>query len=1306
MSLKSTIPNSKSGVDTKKKEKLDDDSGLSHILKGRKIDGSASSAGEEKRNGRFKGDLSHSGGKSGETIAWEPPEAAQYPYHTLSPRTEQHPKLDELVIQEAEAQAGPLKFDWISVVLQPLGALAVVIVLMLLMGSMSTTIFMLVSAVSGVLGILWGTLRFHKQKKEYAEGIAQNEQKYQDYLDKIEEILTEKTKLQLQILNETFPAGVECAKWNEADPNLWSVGAETDAFLNLRVGTGRVDNAQVIHAPQEHYKEENRLNDDARELATRYAILKDAPICCHLRRCGSLGITGEREKATALCRSLLVQAAALCSYEDLKLVLVYPDKEKEKWEAIRFLPHIMDNNRQERYLACNTADAQSLLKSVAEIIDKRRKEAETYSYSATGFCVPHYLVVVADLTVLSGTTLGHELCANREDLGLSTIFIAPSVKNLPKDCAEIAELESGKFYRRVAEDEAIRFQPDTLEEDQWERFLTRVSPIRLETPRMAREIPDSVGFFDCYGVSSAEEIDLAGAWQKNNPMESMKVLLGRGEEGKPEYFDIHPNAEGANGIFVGGTSSGKSTMVRSWVLSMAATFSPERVNFVLIDFKQVGLQTGLSELPHVTGTVGMLDRDIERNLTALEAEISRRQRLFDGAKVTRISDYLKKHYDHDPNAEEPMAYLYIVVDELNEFKLWSQGGAGDNWMKLLDRLFQTGSSLGIHVIAGSQTPGPFTAVMFGNARFRWCLRTNEPSDSKTILGSDAAYGITNKGRAFISVGGKIRELQPMYADGPYYTPEEKRKLPESEMALVDLQGGRRTVQIADGYRKSELNVLCEYIQNYCRKNRIVVPEKLWAPPLPDKLIYPDNGGKSLCAVVGIADDPATQSQFPLEIELQKFGSFLIYGAVQTGKTTFLRTFAFSLLENTDPKDLEMYIIESNPGEFGGFEAYPQVSEVTDQYNAADVIKAVSEELALRLKNGTGEDKKVLLLIDNLAPVLSDYMNELKTLLQQGPSQKMYVAASVTSGGGSISSVESLIKSGLCLWISESSYDYSGPLHSKKPDTIPQNTPGRGLVNRGRVIGFQTYRLLPEDKEDELPDYLRAHAKSRWATEIKNREEEKDRLDQGKVKLGTDIKQKNVVHDFNTSASLLVLWDKAEDRKKLLEAIGEKVIGQYTPEAVLTVNLTETVSGAQDLECGAALDTFLETMRDELTRRNQQSAKSDRPYIFIMDDFGSVIQNSESVSVNRIDKNLLLNGSKYNILTVLACSYADFEKHYAEEEESSVVPVRRAAAGRVLLLEAEVDKLPITLKNKGKIEQGKSYYLGESFIEISHYIEKR
>ena len=75
--------------------------------------------------------------------------------------------------------------------------------------------------------------------------------------------------------------------------------------------------------------------------------------------------------------------------------------------------------------------------------------------------------------------------------------------------------------------------------------------------------------------------------------------------------------------------SGKTEMVQSWLLSLAVNYSPQDISFVLIDFKGTGMIAPFRSLPHLAGSISNLDTNIDRNLTAIQSEVRRREAIID-----------------------------------------------------------------------------------------------------------------------------------------------------------------------------------------------------------------------------------------------------------------------------------------------------------------------------------------------------------------------------------------------------------------------------------------------------------------------------------------------------------------------------------------------------------------------------------------------------------------------------------------------------------------------------------------------------
>ena len=137
-------------------------------------------------------------------------------------------------------------------------------------------------------------------------------------------------------------------------------------------------------------------------------------------------------------------------------------------------------------------------------------------------------------------------------------------------------------------------------------------------------------------------------------------------------LDIKESAQqgmGPHGLLIGATGSGKSEVLRTLVLALALTHSPEQLNLVLVDFKGGATFAGMSDLPHVSAMISNLESElslVDRMQDALQGEMVRRQEVLRQAgNYANVSDYEADRLagKHD---FPPLPALFIVLDEFTE----------------------------------------------------------------------------------------------------------------------------------------------------------------------------------------------------------------------------------------------------------------------------------------------------------------------------------------------------------------------------------------------------------------------------------------------------------------------------------------------------------------------------------------------------------------------------------------------------------------------------------------------------------------
>ena len=248
--------------------------------------------------------------------------------------------------------------------------------------------------------------------------------------------------------------------------------------------------------------------------------------------------------------------------------------------------------------------------------------------------------------------------------------------------------------------------------------------------------------------------DVAGAWRTP----STNVPIGHDHDG---IMTLDLARTGPHALVAGTTGSGKSEFLLTYLRGLFTLNSPEHVNALLIDYKGGATFGPLARAPHVVGVVTDLDHGLAtRALTALRAEIGRREHLLGRHGLTSYRDYLAAAPAH-----LTLPRFFVVVDE---FRVLAD--ELPDFVAGLVRLAAVGRSLGMHVILATQRPGgAVSADMRANLDVRVALRVRERSDSIDVIDSPLASRISARtpGRGYLATAGEAPvEFQSAYSGAP------------------------------------------------------------------------------------------------------------------------------------------------------------------------------------------------------------------------------------------------------------------------------------------------------------------------------------------------------------------------------------------------------------------------------------------------------------------------------------------------------------------------------------------------------------
>lgn len=969
----------------------------------------------------------------------------------------------------------------------------------------------------GFMGIssLTALLNYSSQKSAYRKALNEREAKYRAMLAARRQELTTLQVEQQQALEATDPAPEDClgrvARRPEPDRRLWERSPQDEDFLRLRLGIGLQTSTVTVKLPKPvDPTGVDPLLAEAQKLAQEFAVVPQAPVCLPLAQATVAGLAGSREDVLNLVRAAVIQLATHHSPDEVKIVAIFPAHETNRWDWLRWLPHVWTDDRARRLLACEKDAAHALLNACFDLLNRRRTQSATAHDTTGGLSLPYYVFLFADARLTENEPLLPLLLTGDKTLGACAVFIADRVEGLPKACRAVVETvgSEGRLLQTAPAATQVVFRPDEVSPDLADRFARAMAPIRLQRASAVVDIPRTVSLFDLLGVATVEDLDLATRWQQSEPYRSLAVPIGRRAAGIPLTLDIHDGSQGPHGLVAGTTGSGKSELLQAFVASLAANFHPYQVAFVLVDYKGGGMANAFQGMPHMAGTITNLQGGLAlRALTALKSELHRRETLLAQAGVTNIHEYQKRYRKGE--VKEPLPHLVVIVDEFAELKTEMP-----DFMVELVRAARVGRSLGVHLILATQKPaGVVSEEIWANSSFRICLRVERPEDSQEVLKQPDAAGLSKDvpGRAYLQVGANpLVEFQAAWGGAPY-VPNSNPSEDGQAIAEVALDGSRRFLRSAPRSQAApatgtQLQALVAHLRDVAQRQQIKPLPGPWLPPLPEQIaldaVRPREGfdgrawrpaGTWLEPVVGLLDDPAHQAQEPLRVPLGREGHLAVYGAPGTGKTIFLQTLALSLALTHSAQDVHLYLLDFGGRALSALSGLPHVGGVIaadEQERMTRLMRFLVRELENRKKlfarygvttlrayrNTAGTPlPAIVILLDNYLGFNDVYRDtpveeQLTQIAREGGNLGIHLVLTATSPSVVKTKISSNITAAVTLRLADKS-EYSMAV-GRTGGLEPAPIPGRGLVKGNPPLEFQTALPAAGDTEAERATALK------------------------------------------------------------------------------------------------------------------------------------------------------------------------------------------------------------------------------------------
>ena len=835
----------------------------------------------------------------------------------------------------------------------------------------------------GMLVAMLGMVGFnmYRQFSQYRTRVKTQRREYLSYLAETRESIRKVAKKQRAYYNWVYPDPDALVTLAANGSRLWSREGNTYDVLTFRYGSGTQPLGLTFERPPiDPMTEMDVVCLSAME---RFIAVHDhtdnVGKFLYLGDFSHIEVVGEGESAYDEMRAIMMHLACFIEPSKLKIAVLCSADRLGDWEWVKWMPQARSANVRDAIGPARmiSTDPRELVEMIGPDIAMRgayRPGEEMPEW-------PHLLLVCdgtefpasspfGSIAGVRGVTImsrAREWTPMKSHTALRLV-IHPSPNRKGADVVDVVTMDSvpeSAFADRLsavqAEAVARRMTP----------FATQEKLEESDTPVGRSDESRQKDLMELVGIGDIRDFDPEKQWVRREGRARLAAPFAVTPEGRPVVLDIKESAQqgmGPHGLLIGATGSGKSEVLRTLVLALALTHSPEQLNLVLVDFKGGATFAGMADLPHVSAMISNLESElslVDRMQDALQGEMVRRQEMLRQAgNYANVSDY---EADRLAGKHEypPLPALFIVLDEFTEM-LMAKPEFGEVFI-MIGRL---GRSLSVHLLLASQK------MDLGKARgleshlsYRIALKTFTESDSREVLGiPDAAKLPPLPGSGFLKAGGDglvrfrasyvaapppARTLASIAEASTAGAPSAPIEILPFTVAPVitrealseeeDVDQNQEIVLAGDEVwaDMSEMDIAVAKM-----KGKGYPAHQVWLPPLevpdtfatlmPDLAPDPELGFISrawresgvLRVPLGTVDLPLEQRRETLVLDLSGAGgNFALVGGPQTGKSTALRTIVQALSLTYTPQEVQFYVMDFGGGTFAGFAGAPHVAGV-------------------------------------------------------------------------------------------------------------------------------------------------------------------------------------------------------------------------------------------------------------------------------------------------------------------------------------------------------------------------------------------
>jgi len=431
------------------------------------------------------------------------------------------------------------------------------------------------------------------------------------------------------------------------------------------------------------------------------------------------------------------------------------------------------------------------------------------------------------------------------------------------------------------------------------------------------------------------DMDWNGIDWKNFGMQPVVGLID--DPYSARQIPLRVNFKAGNAVIFGASGWGKTTFIRSILVSLMVTHTPGELHVYILDFGGRNL-TSFLNFPHVGAVITSQEEErVQRLLRKISSIVEERRLVLSQARVDDIYTYNQNH------PEKGYPAILVVVDNFAEFK-----ENHENQMQTLISLVRDGRTCGVHFLFSADHPSAISGKLFNLITERMTLKMADSGEYATVVGRGMTDMDNITGRGFVRFGRTPLEFQTAL---PFLISERDKSNRIDENAKLEILSD----SMAE-YWKAQKGPLPPGIDILAN---LVLMDSLER----DTVVKAARAYKVTWPLLGI-DELELQPYF---LDLDKNGPHcLVIGPPNSGKTTLLRTLALSM--SMSPNQQAFLVLVDFQKKFFRYSVDGKHS-LGDLPACVQVVSNVDdlEMLLMYLRAECREEKlkqKIIVLVDN------------------------------------------------------------------------------------------------------------------------------------------------------------------------------------------------------------------------------------------------------------------------------------------------------------------------------------------------------